>query len=122
MNKDQLVRTARAMVAPGKGILAADESTGTIAKRFAAIGVDSTQVTRRDYRQLLFSAEDAISRYISGVILFDETDQTDCRRRDAAREIDRDGRRDSRHQGRFGREAACQFSRRNDHRRSRRST
>ena len=73
MNKDQLVRTARAMVAPGKGILAADESTGTIAKRFAAIGVDSTQVTRRDYRQLLFSAEDAINRYISGVILFDET-------------------------------------------------
>ena len=73
MNKDQLVRTARAMVAPGKGILAADESTGTIAKRFAAIGVDLTQVTRRDYRQLLFSAEDAISRYISGVILFDET-------------------------------------------------
>ncbi|HEY8128617.1 MAG TPA: class I fructose-bisphosphate aldolase, partial [Hyphomicrobium sp.] len=73
MNKDVLVRTARAMVAPGKGILAADESAGTIAKRFAAIGVDSTQATRRDYRQLLFRAEEAINRYISGVILFDET-------------------------------------------------
>ena len=46
MNEDQLLRTARAMVAPGKGIFAADESAGTIAKRFAAIGVDSTQVTR----------------------------------------------------------------------------
>lgn len=73
MNKDVLVRTARAMAAPGKGILAADESTGTIAKRFAAIGVDSTQVTRRDYRQFLFRAEEAINQYISGVILFDET-------------------------------------------------
>lgn len=73
MNKDVLVRTARAMVAPGKGILAADESAGTIAKRFAAIGVDSTQVTRRDYRQFLFRTEEAINRYISGVILFDET-------------------------------------------------
>lgn len=73
MNKDVLVRTARAMVAPGKGILAADESAGTIAKRFAAIGVDSTQATRRDYRKLLFRAEEAINRYISGVILFDET-------------------------------------------------
>ena len=73
MNKDVLVRTARAMVAPGKGILAADESAGTIAKRFAAIGVDFTQATRRDYRKLLFRAEEAINRYISGVILFDET-------------------------------------------------
>jgi fructose-bisphosphate aldolase class I len=73
MNKDVLVRTARAMVTPGKGILAADESAGTIAKRFAAIGVASTQETRRDYRQFLFHAEEAINRYISGVILFDET-------------------------------------------------
>lgn len=73
MNKDRLVRTVKAMVAPGKGILAADESAGTIAKRFAAIGVESTQATRRDYRELLFRAEDAIRRHISGIILFDET-------------------------------------------------
>ena len=73
MNKDQLVRTAEAMVAPGKGILAADESGGTIAKRFAATGVASTEETRRDYRELLFRSEGAINQYISGVILYDET-------------------------------------------------
>lgn len=73
MNKDRLARTVKAMVAPGKGILAADESAGTIAKRFAAIGVESTQATRREFRELLFRAEDAIRRHISGVILFDET-------------------------------------------------
>ena len=73
MNKDQLVRTAEAIVAPGKGILAADESGGTIAKRFAATGVASTEETRRDYRELLFSSEGAINQYISGVILYDET-------------------------------------------------
>jgi fructose-bisphosphate aldolase, class I len=69
---DELNQVARAMVAPGKGILAADESSGTIAKRFAAIGVESTEDRRRDYRELLFRSED-LGRYISGVILFDET-------------------------------------------------
>jgi fructose-bisphosphate aldolase, class I len=67
-----LVATARALVAPGKGILAADESTGTIGKRFDSIGTASTEDSRRDYRELLFTTPTA-SEYISGVILFDET-------------------------------------------------
>ncbi len=73
MSKDQLARTAKVLVAAGKGLLAADESGGTIAKRFASIGVGSTEETRRDYRELLFRSKDAMRRYISGVILFDET-------------------------------------------------
>ncbi len=73
MNKDQLVSAARALLAPGKGILAADESAPTIAKRFAAYGIDSSPQTRRDYRELLFRSKGAIERNISGVILFDET-------------------------------------------------
>jgi fructose-bisphosphate aldolase, class I len=73
MNRDQLVSTARAMVARGKGILAADESTPTIAKRFAVCGIESSAETRRDYRELLFRSRDAIKQNISGVILFDET-------------------------------------------------
>jgi fructose-bisphosphate aldolase class I len=64
--------TSEAMVADGKGILAADESTSTIAKRFAEIGVESTPVTRQSYRVSLFSAPD-LSQYISAVILYDET-------------------------------------------------
>jgi fructose-bisphosphate aldolase class I len=60
-------------VAPGKGILAADESGGTIGKRFGAIGVESTESSRRDYRELLFRAAKAMTDRISGVILFDET-------------------------------------------------
>src|SRR3954469_7645656 len=63
---------ARALVAPGKGILAADESDGTIKKRFDSIGVESTEESRRAYRDLLFTTEGA-EEYISGVILFDET-------------------------------------------------
>ncbi len=70
---ESLNQIAQAMVFPGKGILAADESTGTIAKRFDTIGVESTPDNRRDYREMLFRAGDAISEYISGVILFDET-------------------------------------------------
>jgi fructose-bisphosphate aldolase class I len=64
--------TATALVAPGKGILAADESTGTIKKRFDAIGVESTEDTRRAYRQMLFTTPE-LGEHISGVILFDET-------------------------------------------------
>jgi fructose-bisphosphate aldolase class I len=64
--------TARAMVAPGKGILAADESTGTIEKRFKAVGVESTEENRRAYRELLFTTK-GVPEFISGVILFDET-------------------------------------------------
>src|SRR5215208_358266 len=73
MNIDQLNKTAEAMTKPGKGILAADESSWTIKKRFDAIGVDSTADNRRDYRELLFRSTDAMRNYISGVILFDET-------------------------------------------------
>src|ERR1700747_2193125 len=73
MNLDELNKVAQAMVAPGKGILAADESSGTIKKRFDAIGVESTNDSRRDYRELLFRSNEAMSKYVSGVILYDET-------------------------------------------------
>jgi fructose-bisphosphate aldolase class I len=73
MNLAELNKVAEGMVAPGRGILAADESSGTIKKRFDAIGVESTADNRRDYRELLFRATEAMSKYISGVILFDET-------------------------------------------------
>src|SRR5580693_6116858 len=72
MNLDELKTIARKMVTPGKGLLAADESTGTIQKRFDAIGVANTEENRRDYRELLFRATDAMS-HISGVILYRET-------------------------------------------------
>ena len=67
-----LERTARALVPPGKGILAADESTRTLTRRFAALGIESTAETRRAYRQMLFTTPDTADS-ISGVILFDET-------------------------------------------------
>jgi fructose-bisphosphate aldolase class I len=67
-----LNETARAIVAPGKGILAADESTGTIKKRFDSISVESTEDRRRAYREMLFTTNGA-AQYISGVILYDET-------------------------------------------------
>src|ERR1043165_5099480 len=70
--QEELIETARAMVAPGKGILAADESSGTIKRRFDAIGVESTEQNRRDYRELLFRTPGA-SEFVSGVILYDET-------------------------------------------------
>jgi fructose-bisphosphate aldolase, class I len=73
MNLTELNKIARAMTAPGRGLLAADESTGTIKKRFDAIGVESTVDNRRDYRELLLRATDGMRPYISGVILFDET-------------------------------------------------
>ncbi len=73
MNLDELVTTANAMVAKGKGILAADESSGTIKKRLEAINVESTEDNRRDYREMLFRTEVALRDNISGVILFDET-------------------------------------------------
>ncbi|HEY2186668.1 MAG TPA: class I fructose-bisphosphate aldolase [Xanthobacteraceae bacterium] len=73
MNLAELNKVAEAMVPPGRGILAADESSGTIKKRFDSIGAESTAETRRDYRELLFRATDAMSKCISGVILYDET-------------------------------------------------
>jgi fructose-bisphosphate aldolase class I len=73
MNLAELNKVAEAMVAPGRGILAADESSGTIKKRFDAIGAESTADNRRDYREFLFRSSEAMSKYISGVILYDET-------------------------------------------------
>ena len=73
MNLADLNSIALAMVAPGKGILAADESSGTIKKRFDAIKVESTEQSRRDYREMLFRSIEAMRQCISGVILYDET-------------------------------------------------
>jgi fructose-bisphosphate aldolase, class I len=73
MNLEQLVQVANAMVASGKGILAADESSSTIKKRFDAINVESTADSRRDYREMLFRTSDTMKNHISGVILYDET-------------------------------------------------
>lgn len=70
---ERLEDIANAMVAEGQGILAADESTGTIKKRFDSIGAVSTEENRRDYREMLFRADEAMKNYISGVILFEET-------------------------------------------------
>ena len=72
MDLEGLERTARALVAPGKGILAADESTGTIKKRFESIGLASTEESRRAYREMLFTTP-GMEQFISGVIMFDET-------------------------------------------------
>jgi fructose-bisphosphate aldolase, class I len=73
MNLAELNKVANAMMAPGKGLLAADESTGTIRRRFDAIGVENTEDNRRDYRELMFRATEAMRNHISGVILYDET-------------------------------------------------
>jgi len=70
---DKLNEVAKAIVAPGKGILAADESTGTIKKRFDTINAVSTEDSRRDYREMLFRTTDAMREHVSGVILYDET-------------------------------------------------
>jgi fructose-bisphosphate aldolase, class I len=73
MDLDALNAIAKKMVAPGKGILAADESGGTIKKRFDAIKVENTEENRRDYREFMFRTEAAMKNHIGGVILFDET-------------------------------------------------
>src|SRR6201999_3096698 len=73
MNLEELNAIAKKMVAPGKGILAADESTGTIQKRFDKVGVENTEENRRDYREMMFRTATAMKEHISGVILFDET-------------------------------------------------
>jgi len=70
---EKLADIAQRMVSPGKGILAADESTGSIAKRLESINTPSTEESRRDYREMLFTATDAMKNCISGVILYDET-------------------------------------------------
>lgn len=70
--EQQLKTTAKALVAPGKGLLAADESSGTITKRFEAAGIKNTEENRREYRQMLLTT-DGIEAFLSGVILYDET-------------------------------------------------
>ena len=72
MNRQELQKTAQELVAPGKGILAADESFGTIGKRFEAVGIESSEESRRQYREMLFTTP-GIGEFLSGVILFDET-------------------------------------------------
>ncbi|XP_021938200.1 fructose-bisphosphate aldolase isoform X2 [Zootermopsis nevadensis] len=71
--QEELSKIANAIVAPGKGILAADESTATIGKRFADIGIENTDENRRHYRQLLFTTDKVVAENVSGVILFHET-------------------------------------------------
>lgn len=70
---ERLEDIAARMVSHGKGLLAADESTGTIKKRLDTIGLESTETSRRDYREMLFRTEEAMTKCISGVILFEET-------------------------------------------------
>ena len=77
MDIAKLASTARALVTPGKGILAADESSGTIKRRFDSINTESTEDKRRDYREMLFRT-DSVEAYISGVILYDETIRQDA--------------------------------------------
>jgi fructose-bisphosphate aldolase class I len=72
MNKQELFQTAVAMVADNKGLLAADESTGTMGKRLDSIGVENAEPNRRDYREMLFRSN-GFGDFISGVILYDET-------------------------------------------------
>ena len=72
MDTDVLRATARRLVAPEKGILAADESTGTIGMRFDQIGIESTEANRRPYRDMLLTAP-GLEEHMSGVIFFDET-------------------------------------------------
>jgi len=70
--RDELEATIARIVQPGKGIVAADESMPTITKRFKAVGIDSTEETRRQYRQLLFTTR-GVSEFVAGFILFEET-------------------------------------------------
>src|SRR5262245_28675222 len=70
---ERLEDIAARLVAPGKGILAADESNATCTKRFEALGITSTPDTRRDYRELFFRTQEAMKNFVSGVILYDET-------------------------------------------------
>ncbi len=78
MDKQSLEQIAQAMVADGKGLLAADESTGTIKKRFDSISHESSYESRRDYREMLFRTKEAMENHISGVILYDETIRQDA--------------------------------------------
>ena len=100
MNLADLNKVALAMVTPGKGILAADESSGTIKKRFDAIKVESTEESRRDYREMLFRSSEAMSKLRLGRDPVRRDDLAERKGRHAAGQADRAGRRDPRHQGR----------------------
>ena len=117
---ERLEDIAAAMVAAGKGILAADESTGTIKKRFDAIGVESTEDSRRDYREMLFRADEAMTQVHLRRHPLRRDHPPEGQGRHAAGRADRGRRRHSRHQGRRGRQAAGRLPRRDRHRRPRR--
>ena len=121
MNLAELNKVVEAMVAPGRGILAADESSGTIKKRFDAIGVENTEDNRRDYREMMFRTNEAMSKYVSGVILYDETLRQKAKDGTPLVKLITAGRRAPRHQGRQGRQAAAVLPRRDHHRRPRRA-
>ena len=120
MNLSELNKVAEAMVAPGRGILAADESTGTITKRFDGLGIASTADTRRDYREMLFRTKEAMSKYVSGVILYDETLRQNAKDGIAAGQDHHAGGFAAGHQGRQGHQAAAELPRRSRHRGPRR--
>ena len=119
MNLADLNKVALAMVTPGKGLLAADEFSGTIKKRFDDIKVESTEESRRDYREMLFRSTEAMSQYISGVILYDETIWQNAKDGTPLIKTDRTVRRDPRHQGRRGHAGLAGLPRRTGHRRTR---
>ena len=119
MNRSELESIARAMVAKGKGILAADESSGTIKKRFDGIKLESTEEARRTYRELLFTTPGAAD-YISGVILYDETLRQKTKDGTPFPQYLHEARHRSGHQGRHRRQAARRLPERDDHRRTRR--
>ncbi len=111
---------AIAMVAEGQGILAADESTATIQKRFNSINAENTETNRRDYREMLFRSTEAMNNYVSGVILFEETLFQKAADGTPFVELIRKAGARSRHQGRPGRQAHSRFRDRDHDRGSRR--
>ena len=115
-----LAEIAQKMVASGKGILAADESNGTITKRFDKIGIASTEESRRDYREMLFRASEAMSNYVSGVILYDETIRQKAKDGTTLVEVIKASGALPGHQGRHRRQAPRPSARRDDHRGPRR--
>src|SRR5262245_40263374 len=106
MSTNGLEETVQALLAPGKGILAADETVGTISKRFESLGIVSTEESRRTYRELLFSPP-GLSEFISGVILYDETIRQKKQPGGSASRCDGARGHHSRNQGRYWRQAAC---------------
>ena len=112
MKLDELNKVATAMIAPGKGILAADESSGTIKKRFDAIGVESTEDNRRDYREMLFRSAEGDEAHLRRHPLRRD-DLAEGQGRHAAGRDHQEGRRDSRHQGRRRHDSRCRTARAN---------